>query len=156
VRYENIHNGVKGLEKEKILITKTPIRARFSEIDAMTIVWHGNYVKFLEDGREDFGIKYGLDYMSVYEAGYMTPVVKMNIEYKAPIFYGQDAVVETVFVNSPAAKIVFEYKIVCAKTGNILTTATTQQVFINAETRDLELTPPPFFIDWKKSNGLEI
>jgi len=143
------------LEK-KILVTETIVRPRFSEIDAMTIVWHGNYVKFLEDGREDFGIKYGLDYMSVYEAGYMTPVVKMNLEYKAPVFYGQKIVVETTFINSPAAKIVFEYKIVCGSTGNVLTTATTQQVFINADTRELELTAPSFFEEWKKRNGLEI
>ncbi len=142
--------------EKKVLTSETKVRPRFSEIDAMTIVWHGNYVKFLEDGREDFGIKYGLDYMSVYEAGYMTPLVKMNIEYKAPVFYGQEITVETAFINSPAAKIVFEYKIFCVKTGNILTTATTQQVFINAETRELELTPPPFFIEWKKNNGLEI
>jgi acyl-CoA thioester hydrolase len=141
--------------KKTVLVSKTEVRPRFSEIDAMTIVWHGNYVKFLEDGREDFGILYGLDYMSVYDAGFMTPVVKMNIEYKAPVFYGQKITVETTFINSPAAKIVFEYKILCAKTGNILTTATTQQVFINAKTRELELTPPPFFIEWKNNNGLE-
>ncbi len=142
--------------EEKTLSVRTKVRPRFSEIDAMTIVWHGNYIKFLEDGREDFGIKYGLDYMSVYEAGYMTPVVKLNIEYKSPVFYGQEAVVETTFINSPAAKIVFEYKILCVKRGSIFTTASTQQVFINAQTRELELTPPKFFEEWKKKRGIEV
>lgn len=156
MRNENFYHEMRKVLEKKMLVTKTPVKPRFSEIDAMTIVWHGNYVKFLEDGREDFGIMYGFEYMTVYEAGYMTPVVKMEIEYKSPVFYGQEVIVETTFINSPAAKIVFEYNIKCAETGNILTIAKTQQVFINAQTRELELTPPPFFIEWKKKNGIEI
>ena len=26
---------------------------RFSEVDSMQIVWHGHYVKYMEEGRED-------------------------------------------------------------------------------------------------------
>jgi len=134
----------------------TPIIARFSEVDMMAVAWHGSYVKYLEDGREDFGKQFGLEYMTVYDAGFMTPIVRMNIEYKSPLFYGKTAEIETVFINSPAAKIRFEYTVKCSETGRIIALAWTEQVFINAETRELELTPPEFFIDWKKKNGLQI
>ena len=134
----------------------TPIRARFSEVDMMAVAWHGSYVKYLEDGREAFGEQFGLEYMTVYNAGFMTPIVRMNIEYKSPLLYGNSSEIETVFINSPAAKIRFEYTIKCAKTGNIIALAWTEQVFINAQTRELELTPPEFFIDWKRKNGLQI
>ena len=89
----------------KKLKATAKIRVRFSEVDAMSIVWHGSYVKYLEDGREDFGIKYGLDYMAVYREGFMIPVVKMDIKYLSPLMYEDTAVVEITFIDSPAAKI---------------------------------------------------
>ena len=46
------------------LIDRTTIKVRFSEIDSMQIVWHGEYVRYFEDGRESFGKHYGLGYMS--------------------------------------------------------------------------------------------
>ena len=37
------------------LTNRTTFRVRFSEIDSMQIVWHGEYVRYFEDGREAFG-----------------------------------------------------------------------------------------------------
>ena len=56
------------------LTNRTTFRVRFSEIDSMQIVWHGEYVRYFEDGREAFGKQYGLDYMSIYREGYMVPI----------------------------------------------------------------------------------
>ena len=44
----------------KELINRSKIEVRFSEVDSMSVVWHGNYVKYLEDGREAFGKEFGL------------------------------------------------------------------------------------------------
>ena len=33
------------------LVTTTQTKIRFSEIDPLGIVWHGHYVKYMEDGR---------------------------------------------------------------------------------------------------------
>lgn len=40
---------------EASLVGKTSLRVRFSEVDSMQIVWHGEYVRYFEDGREAFG-----------------------------------------------------------------------------------------------------
>lgn len=138
----------------KTLEASAKIRVRFSEVDAMAIVWHGSYVKYLEDAREEFGIKYGLDYMSVYKSGYMTPVVKMDIKYLSPLLYEDTAIIKISFIDSPAAKINFKYEIINDRTGTTVITAETTQVFIDAETRELELTMPQFFENWKKEQGL--
>ena len=61
------------------LTNRTTFRVRFSEIDSMQIVWHGEYVRYFEDGREAFGKQYGLDYMSIYREGYMVPIVDFNL-----------------------------------------------------------------------------
>ena len=41
------------------------ITVRFSETDPLGIVWHGNYIKYFEDGREAFGRKYRISYLDV-------------------------------------------------------------------------------------------
>ena len=51
---------------ETLQMTSTKeVLVRFNEVDSMSIVWHGNYVKYLEDGREDFGQKFGLSYLHI-------------------------------------------------------------------------------------------
>ena len=62
------------------LTNRTTFRVRFSEIDSMQIVWHGEYVRYFEDGREAFGKQYGLDYMSIYREGYMVPIVDLTCQ----------------------------------------------------------------------------
>ncbi len=134
----------------KILSHKTDIKVRFGEVDSMGIVWHGNYVKYLEDGREAFGKKYGLTYMGVFKNhGYMIPMVKIEIDYKNQLFYEDEAVLKTTFIDSPAAKIYFRYELTRKSDNKLIITAETVQIFMN-KNRELELNMPDFFRDWKK------
>jgi acyl-CoA thioester hydrolase len=64
--------------KHKLLSIKTETIIRFSEVDSMGVVWHGNYVKYFEDGREAFGNKYGLNYLDFHKNGILTPIVKLS------------------------------------------------------------------------------
>ncbi len=75
--------------KSKKLSDLTECTVRFSEVDAMGIVWHGNFVKYMEDGRESFGRKFGLAYYDLYEQGFTVPLVKMDIDYKLQLKYGE-------------------------------------------------------------------
>ena len=80
-------------------MTETLIRVRFSEVDSMGIVWHGQYIRYFEDGREDFGNKFGISYLDFYEKGILVPIVKIDLNYKKPLIYGDTALVETRFVD---------------------------------------------------------
>ena len=73
------------------LTNRTTFRVRFSEIDSMQIVWHGEYVRYFEDGREAFGKQYGLDYMSIYREGYMVPIVDLTCQFKQSLSFGEKA-----------------------------------------------------------------
>src|SRR5690606_3139440 len=89
----------------------TRFRVRFNETDPLGIVWHGHYITYFEDGREAFGETYGISYRDIQGNGFLAPVVKCTCEYKLPLRHGDWATVETVFVNHPAAKMVFRYTI---------------------------------------------
>ena len=146
-----------GLKKRALaytdLVVNTEVEVRFSEVDAMGVVWHGNYIKYFEDGREAFGEKYGIKYLDVFANGFMTPIVKTVCEHKLPLAYGDVAVVQTQYINTEAAKIHFLFTIYRKSDNQIAATGESVQVFID-EKRQLVLTNPEFYVNWKKKVGL--
>jgi acyl-CoA thioester hydrolase len=130
------------------LIARKDIAVRFSEVDAMGIVWHGNYLKYFEDGRDEFGSIYDLDFVKLYsKEGFLTPLVKVDIDYKRTLKLGEKAIIETRFVPTDAAKIIFDYRLVHQETKQVLTTGRTIQVFVKND--ELAITVPSFFQEWK-------
>lgn len=136
--------------REAALTDRVEIQVRFSEIDALQIVWHGEYVKYIEDGRESFGQHYGLSYMMMKEAGFAAPIVKLDIDYKLSLSFNDQAVVETRYVACDAAKIQFDYTIYRKSDGTVVAEASTVQVFTHLHTNLLELNNPDFYQQWKE------
>jgi acyl-CoA thioester hydrolase len=128
------------------------IRVRFNETDPLGIVWHGYYITYFEDGREAFGRHHGISYLDVDKHGFTTPIVKSVCEHKLSLRYGDVARIETTIVDSPAAKMIFIYKIFDTN-NKVVATGETVQVFMNRE-GELMLTNPPFFEEWKRKVGL--
>jgi len=129
------------------------IRVRFNETDPLGIVWHGYYITYFEDGREAFGRHFGISYLEIQKQGYTTPIVKSVCEHKLPLRYGEVATIETTFLNTPAAKMIFHYKILNEK-NQVVCTGETIQVFLDPE-NNLTLNNPPFYQDWKLKHKLE-
>lgn len=127
---------------------------KFSEVDSLRVVWHGHYVRYFEDGREAFGKQYNLGYLDVYEHNLAVPLVDLQVNFKRVLEYGDSAIIETTFINSPAAKIIFEYKIISSKHGYIACTGKSTQVFMNPKTKELHITMPLFMEEWKKTWAL--
>lgn len=69
------------------------------------------------------------------------------------MLYGESAIVETTYMDCEAAKIVYNYNIFRSTDNELLVTANSVQAFLNLD-RQLVLTIPPFFQEWKKKNGL--
>jgi acyl-CoA thioester hydrolase len=131
-----------------VLIHRSNCKIRFSEVDSMNIAWHGSYVKYLEDGREEFGARYGIGYMDIYNAGYKAPIVDLRIEYKKSVTFGEVVIVETRYILTEAAKIHFNY-VLYNERGEELITASTIQVFLDGN-NELVLQNPPFYETWKR------
>lgn len=126
----------------------TDLAVRFSEVDAMGIVWHGSYALYFEDAREAFGARYGLDYLTIVRNGFYTPLVDLEFHYRRPLTYGAKARITATYVPTEAAKIVFDYVITDAAAGHVVATGRSVQVFLD-EARQLVWTNPPFYEQWK-------
>lgn len=137
----------------KTLSAEITIPVRFSETDAMGIVWHGNYLKFFEDAREHFGEVFGLRYLDVYANGYFTPIVKSEINHKASIYYGEKARIVVTLEQHESAKILFNYEVYNESTGQLAASGMTLQVFMFANDRTLELIKPAFYAEWEEKQN---
>ena len=86
------------------------------------------------------------------ENGFTSPIVKSSSEHKHPLRFGEVATVKTIFIDSPAAKMVFRYEIY-NEAKEVVCTGQTTQVFLGNDD-ELFLNLPPFFEEWKKKVGL--
>ena len=141
-------------KEAEMLTVSEDIRVRFNETDPLGIVWHGYYITYFEDGREAFGRKHGISYLDIHSHGYTTPIVKSECEHKLPLRYGDIARIETTIVDTPAAKMIFRYKIFDAN-DNVACTGETTQVFVDANGM-LSLIMPSFFEEWRRKVGLPL
>ena len=132
------------------LTTRTEVKVRFNEVDSLGIAWHGHYVRYFEDGREAFGAEHGLGYLDVYGHGLVTPIVQLTCDYKRPLTYGDSILIETTFVDNPAARLHFSYQVFQMARHELVATGSTTQVFLERESRTLLLNSPDFFEQWKQ------
>ncbi|MEZ4801482.1 MAG: acyl-CoA thioesterase [Gelidibacter sp.] len=129
------------------------ITVRFNEVDSLGIVWHGHYMSYFEEGREAFGKNFGISYLDIKAKGFAIPIVKTTTEHLLPLKYGDTATVETIFKNSSASKLIFDYVIKNHK-NQIVCKGETVQVFTSIKTGDMALNTPEFFKAWKLKHRL--
>lgn len=119
----------------------------FCDIDAMEIVYHGNYVRYLEMARSALLARYDYDYPRMRESGYGWPIVDMRLKYVRPVAYGQALKVRATIVEWEF-RLRIEYEIRDAQTGEKLNAASTIQVAVDMSTREMCYVCPPVL--WQK------
>jgi len=140
------------MPKKNILLTETEVLVRFNEADPLGIVWHGHYIRYFEDGREDFGNRFGIGYLDFFRNGFVIPIVNVDCSFKKSLRYGDTVMVETKFIPCDAAKIKFSYRLFNKKTQELVATGNSVQVFVDRENSILQLQNPPFFEEWKREH----
>jgi acyl-CoA thioester hydrolase len=134
----------------KKLTHQIEVEVKFSEADPLGIVWHGHFIRYFEDGREAFGKEHNLKYLDLYRNNIVVPIVKINCDYKRILRYGHKIRVETTYIDSLAAKLLFQYAIYDVATNEKVASGNSVQVFMQRDNLELLLTLPQFMIDWKK------
>ncbi len=126
---------------------------RFSEVDSIRMVWHGHYVKYMEDARESFCRKYGLDYMHIFNSGYLAPMFDMKMRYHHTATIDDVLFVTINYRPAKGAKLIFDYEIRRESDDALILTAETTQLFVTKE-GVFEPFSPDFFTEWKKKNNI--
>lgn len=104
----------------------------FYDVDSMGIVWHGNYIKYLEQARCDMLTKIGYTYMDMYNDGVMYPIAKMEFKFIKPSKFGDKLRIETELKDTePALNI--KYTIYNANTDEKVFKAKSMQIRVDRE-----------------------
>ena len=116
----------------------------FFDVDSLFIVWHGHYVKYLEQARCAFLAEISHDYNVMRETGFAYPIVKLDVKYIKPATFGQKIRVEMAVVEFESCLKV-NYTITDVKTGTKLTKASTTQVAVRIDNGEMQFQTPDVF-----------
>jgi acyl-CoA thioester hydrolase len=121
------------------------VEVPFHDVDAMHIMWHGNYIKYFEMARCALLRKFDYDYPQMEASGYLWPVVECSAKYMRPARYGQKLRVEATLLEYEN-RLRMSYAIYDVKSGERLTKGETIQVAIDARTQELQFVSPDIVI----------
>ena len=113
----------------------------FFDIDSMDIVWHGHYVKYLELARCALLEKFDYGYVRMRESGFAWPIVDLRLKYSAPATFNQPLVVRAEIVEWEN-RLKMNYAIRDARSGAKINTATSIQVAVKLDTREMQYVCP--------------
>ncbi len=114
------------------------LRVRYPETDQMGIVYHANYLHWLELGRVELLRELGMPYKELEARGIFVPVLDLSIHYHISAAYDDRIVVLTRVQEYNTLKISFEYQINRPGEGErseLLATALTRHVWTNRKRR---------------------
>ncbi|MFL6671933.1 MAG: acyl-CoA thioesterase [Massilia sp.] len=118
------------------------MQVQFFDLDPMQIVWHGNYVKYLEVARCALLDSIGYNYGQMKDSGYAWPIIEMNLRYAAPASFGQRLALRAEIVEYEN-RLKIDYLISDADTGRRLNRATTTQVAVDIASGEMCFVSPP-------------
>lgn len=93
-------------------VSSIDIQLSYADTDMMGVIYHGNYVKWIELGRTKLIEDVGYNYLSMEEAGYYAPVYNLEITYKKAIKYGDKVVVKTWVEENKNLRTIYGFTIV--------------------------------------------
>ena len=112
--------------------SKKEIEVRYAETDQMGIVYHANYLVWMELGRTQFVKDLGFQYADMEKQGVLSPVLEANITYKKAMKYGETAVIHTWIEEYSPLKTRYGYEI-HNDAGELCIQATTLHVCVKKE-----------------------
>lgn len=129
-----------------MLISTKEVEVRYAETDQMGVVYHANYLVWMELGRTKIVQDLGFNYADMEKDGVISPVLDIQVSYKKPLTYGQTATVKTWIEHYDGLRTVYGYEIY-NEAGELSVTATSKHVCVKKGTfRPISLKK--HFPDW--------
>ena len=86
-------------------------RPLFGDVDAMNVVYYGNYLRLFELGRAELMRAEGFSYQQMADSGLHLPVSETGVKYLSPIFYDDLVIIQSQVSWVKKASVQFEYHI---------------------------------------------
>jgi acyl-CoA thioester hydrolase len=115
-------------------VFETKLRVRYAETDRMGVVYHSNYLVWMEVGRVELLRELGFDYKRMEEDQDIgIAVVEARMRYKAPARYDDEIRVQTRVKHLRGVVVQFGYEMLRAADGLLLAEGETTHIAVNAK-----------------------
>ena len=117
------------------------LRVRFHQSDPAGVLFYGRVFELVQATYEDLCRAAGIDIDALLQQHvYTTPVVHVEVDYRAPIVVGEEVVVRAVVERLGTASITIAYTLL-GRTGDVRATVRVVHVYVDAKT--WQATPIP-------------
>ena len=90
------------------------VRVYYEDTDMGGIVYHANFLKFIERARSDWVAEMGVDQLAMRDGdGVVFAVRRINSEFIKPARYGEDLEVRTTVAEITGARLVMDQVVYC-------------------------------------------
>jgi acyl-CoA thioester hydrolase len=122
-------------------MTKSEVRfrVRYAETDQMGVVYHANYLVWMEIGRVELCRLLGIRYRDMEEDGVLLAVAAAECRYLRPARYDDEVAVRTSVARVTTRLLEFTYEVVLAGTSEVLCTGKTTHIFCSPGLRPCKL-----------------
>lgn len=107
-------------------------KVRFGETDMMGLVYHPNYLHWMEMGRIAYLAHCGVTLNALMEEGILFPIRDISAVYKNSMTYGDEYEVQTAMQEFSKIKMTFKYKIIRLRDSAVAVEGSTCNVFTDA------------------------
>lgn len=90
------------------------LRVRYGETDQMGVVYHANYLAYMEEGRTRLMSARGASYAELERTGFGLAVRKASMRFRAPALFDEELLVRTRVERVRGASVNFVYAILRA------------------------------------------
>jgi acyl-CoA thioester hydrolase len=116
------------------------VRVRYAETDQMGVVYHANYLVWMEIGRVEYCRSAGLRYKDFErEAELQLAVVEVQCRYRSPARYDEQIVIRTSVGESNPRLVRFDYEIRNAENAQALAAGFTRHIFLGRDGKPKKL-----------------
>jgi acyl-CoA thioester hydrolase len=116
------------------------LRVRYAETDQMGVVYHANYLVWMEIGRVELVRSRGFNYKDLEGSeGILLSVVEVQCRYLYPARYDDEILIGTEIIRANARLIEFGYDIRSVASERLLATGSTKHCWLNREMKPTKL-----------------
>ncbi|MBV6714088.1 acyl-CoA thioesterase [Paenibacillus chitinolyticus] len=128
------------------------VRVRYQETDQMGVVYHANYLTWLEIARTEYIRDRGFPYKRMEELGLLLPVVGAELKYVRPARYDDELTILTRVTSYTTVKLEFEYEV--RRAEELLVTGITRHAWVNLSWKPVRIDKEvPELYEWLQRGG---
>ena len=120
-------------------VVETTLRVRYAETDQMGVVYHSNYLIWMEVGRVELCRSLGVRYREMEREGVLLTVAEASCRYHFPARYDDEVIVRAWIEQSHSRMVTFGYEMREKEHGTKLASGSTKHVFCGPDLKPAKL-----------------